>query len=58
MEVILREVKTSDFNQIHDLCENDLGYKCNKEYVKIRLSNLIHNRECVFVAVLNDKVVG
>lgn len=58
MEVILRKAKISDFEQIHDLCENDLGYKCNKEYLKIRLSNLIYNRECVFVAVLNDKVVG
>ena len=37
MEVILREVKTSDFEQIHDLCENDLGYKFTTSIGYIKL---------------------
>lgn len=47
-----------DYEEIHNLCENDLGYECNKEMVKNRLTVLNHNQECVFVAVIEDKVVG
>ena len=58
MEVILRKVIINDYEQIYELCEHDLGYKCNKEQVKIRLSNIDYNRECVFVAAFDGKVVG
>ena len=31
---MIREAVTDDFEEIHDLCENDLGYECDKEIVK------------------------
>lgn len=55
---MIREAVTDDFEEIHDLCENDLGYECDKEIVKKRLSELNYNRECVFVAVIDEKIVG
>lgn len=35
-----------------------LGYKCNEEFVANRINNLDENRERVFVAQINDIVVG
>jgi len=55
---LIREAVMNDFEEIHNLCENDLGYECEKEIVKNRLSKLNYNRECVFVALIDDKIVG
>ena len=55
---MIREALTDDFEEIYDLCKNDLGYDCDKEIVKNRLSESDHNREGVFVAFVDDKIVG
>ena len=55
---MIREAVVSDCEQIQYLCEYGLGYACDKELVKMRLSNLDPDRECVFVAVSDGKVTG
>ena len=58
MEIKVREARISDYKEIQIICGLDLGYVCDKELVKRRLANLDHNRECVFVADDDNKVVG
>lgn len=55
---MIREAVSDDYKEIHNLCENELGYVCDKVLVKMKLSNLDTVRENVFVAVIDDKVVG
>ena len=55
---MIREARITDYEEIQCICELDLGYKCDKELVKLRLANIDHNRECVFVADEGNKVTG
>ena len=55
---MIREARITDYEEIQSISELDLGYVCDKELVKIRLANLDHNRECVFVADEGNKVIG
>ena len=55
---MIREARITDYERIQSICELDLGYECEKELVKLRLANLDHNRECVFVADEGSKVIG
>ena len=57
-KITIREANPEDYVQIHSICENDLGYSCNRELVRKRLITLDKDRECVFVAILNDRVAG
>lgn len=58
LAVNIREALINDYNDISTLCERELGYSCDERYIKLRLTNLDHNRECVYVATINDNVVG
>ena len=55
---MIREARITDYDRIQNICELDLGYVCEKEMVKMRLANIDHNRECVFVADEGSKVIG
>ena len=55
---MIREARITDYEEIQSICELDLGYVCEKELVKARLANLDYNRECVFVADVDNKVTG
>ena len=55
---MIREARIADYEDIHHLCESDMGYICDKERVKLRLSTLDHSRECVFVADQECRIVG
>ena len=55
---MIREARITDYDRIQSICELDLGYVCEKEMVKMRLANIDHNRECVFVADEGSKVIG
>ena len=55
---MIREAVVNDYEEMHKICENDLGYECDKEIVQNRLSELNHDRESVFVAVIDNKIVG
>lgn len=55
---MIREAKITDYEKIQSICELDLGYVCEKELVKMRLANIDHNREGVFVADEGNKVIG
>ena len=54
----IRLVKIEDASNICDLCCDDLGYQCDKTLVAERISQLESDREAVFVAELDGKVVG
>ena len=55
---MIREVSIDDYMAIQQICEKDLGYSCDPKLVKIRLTNLDKERECVFVAVQDNIVTG
>ena len=55
---MIREAIIDDYKEIKNICENDLGYPCDYELVKNRLSNLNKDREIVYVAVYDNQVVG
>ena len=56
--MIIREAKITDAGAICRISSNDLGYKCEEQFVKERLKKLDANREVVFVAEVNDVVAG
>ena len=56
--MIVRPVTTDDAVEVCELCQNDLGYQCDKTLVKERINQLNPEREAVFVAVIDDSVVG
>lgn len=55
---MIRKANTTDYVELQKLSFEDLGYECAVELVKSRLENLDPNNECVFVAEVNNKVVG
>lgn len=55
---IIREATVDDCISICKICKNDLGYNCDTELVKFRLEHLDKNREVVFVAEVNEAIVG
>lgn len=58
---MIREAKITDSKEIKEIKEistNDLGYFCDEELVRLRLSRLDNNRECVFVAEVEGQVAG
>ena len=54
----IRTAVTSDAEDIRDICEAGLGYPCETALVKHRLEGLQHNEEIVFVAEIDETVVG
>lgn len=58
VRIMIRQAKVSDYIEIRKICEEDLGYPCSPELVKLRLEQLDNNRERVFVAFKNDEVAG
>lgn len=55
---MIRKVNISDYNDICKICNEDLGYKCKKELVKMQIEHLDEKREMVFVAEVDNVVVG
>ena len=56
--MIVRPVTCDDAVEVCELCRNDLGYQCDKTLVKERINQLSPEREAVFVAIIDDSVVG
>lgn len=57
-DIVIREASEKDCKSITNICQNDLGYDCSESLVKSKLSLIDKRRECVFVALINDKVTG
>lgn len=55
---MIREAKVNDYLGICKVATDDLGYKCEPELVKYRLENIDTNREKVYVAETEEKIVG
>lgn len=58
MDIIIRNVTIQDAEDIRKISMNDLGYKCDINLVKSRIQTLDNNREQVFVAEVDNKVIG
>jgi len=54
----IREAKITDAAAICSISCKDLGYECEENFVKERLSNLDAVREVVFVAEIDGEVAG
>lgn len=57
-KVIIREVSTDDAGEICAICGEDLGYPCDLSLVMEKIKNIDANREAVYVALINEIVVG
>jgi hypothetical protein len=57
-DVTIRTVVKEDAEDVCRICCDDLGYQCDKYLVGERIQQLDKNREAVFVAILDEKVVG
>lgn len=55
---MIREAIWADHSAIAQISEKDLGYPCDPALVAQRLSHLDKDRECVYVAVQDNAVVG
>ena len=55
---MIRKYEISDHVDICKICNKELRYNCEKSLVSKQLENLNENREMVFVAELNARVVG
>ena len=53
----IRQVTIDDAEDVCRICCDDLGYRCDKTLVRERISQLDPEREAVFVAVSDDKVI-
>lgn len=56
--MIIRKAKIKDSFAIGKISCDDLGYECDNELVSYRLSNLDCKKEVVFVAAIDENVVG
>lgn len=56
--MIIREANIKDAFSIGKISCDDLGYECDDALVSYRLSNLDSKREVVFVAEIDENVVG
>lgn len=54
----VREASLEDYKAIVKICCEDLGYSCDADLVRNKISLLDKSRECVFVAECEDKVIG
>lgn len=54
----IRRAVLDDAKNICEISKNDLGYECDIDLVKERITSLDSSRECVLVAELNNSVVG
>ncbi len=57
-ELKLRQVTLSDSTEIQSISENELGYTCSISLVENKIKSLDATREAVFVACVDDVVVG
>ena len=55
---MIRKYEISDHVDICKICNKELRYNCEKSLVSKQLENLNEDREMVFVAELNARVVG
>lgn len=56
--VTVRPVTETDAAEVCMICCEDLGYQCDKTLVKLRISQLDTEREAVFVAIFENRIVG
>lgn len=56
--MIIREASVEDYVSIAEIIRECLGYSCEDQVVRRKLSQIDKEREIVFVAELEDKVVG
>lgn len=56
--MVIREAKITDAGAICRISSNDLGYKCEEQFVKERLEKLDTTREAVFVAEPDGEIAG
>lgn len=57
-EIKIRVVSIYDANEICAICSDDLGYPCDLSLVMRKIRNLSVERETVFVALIDESVVG
>lgn len=57
-KMIIRKANVNDADDIHKICQDDLGYNCSVDLVKERIALLDLSRERVFVAEYNNRVLG
>lgn len=55
---MIRKADIGDCHAICEICNEDLGYECKEELVKMRIERLDEKREAVFVAVDDGAVAG
>lgn len=55
---VVRKAKASDSAAICKICGEDLGYTCGIELVQSKMKKLDDSREIVFIAEINNMVVG
>ncbi len=55
---VIRQVTCDDAEDVCRICCEDLGYQCDKMLVRERITELDSEREAVYVALVDDSVVG
>lgn len=55
---MIRRASADDYIDICKISREDMGYECDEELVRMRLSELDSTREAVFVAEDDGKIMG
>ena len=59
MDIIIREARASDYQDIALISKLDLGYEYPAELVQVKLEKVLRSgREKVFVAIVDGKTAG
>ena len=55
---MIRKIKIDDCEEIRIICVEELGYECEKDLIETRINELDENREAVFVAETDNRIIG
>ena len=55
---MIRKIKFTDCEEVREICIEELGYECERGLIAARVNELDESREAVFVAEIDNKIVG
>ena len=55
---MIRKIKIDDCEEVRIICVEELGYECEKDLIETRINELDENREAVYVAETDNRIIG
>lgn len=55
---MIRKIKIDDCEEVRIICVEELEYECEKDLIETRINELDENREAVYVAETENRIIG